>query len=162
MSKRLRKRIRELCGLENVERSERRKRAQDILDSIEFKQKLCNRVPGLSFRDIDKTMQNVLSDNQPTTKEQEEREELKRVAPYKLDPDFDFRARKRATREITYEMVTKEEARRLVEASERIISHDYEFHHREYDTYTPEEVAELMGCEYQPTKFKRRRRKKKG
>ena len=152
MSKRLRKRIRELCRLETLDRAERRLRAQSILDSTQFKQRLCNRVPGLSFKDIERTMLNILADTQPTKEEIAEKE-LKRIAPQKFDPDIEIKLL-RKTKKITYRELTREEARKLVEASSIPVVSEISHHQAEYSTYTHEEVQALMDCNYDPHEFK--------
>lgn len=160
MSKKLRKRIRELCGLEGLERSERRRQAQQILDSPELKQQICNQMLGLSFRDIDKTMRNVLAENQPTPEEQEE-SELRRIAPHKFDPDaiLESRIPRTGRKKVTYKTLTREETRKLIEASNKPIENEPRPKPK-YDTYTFEEVQALLAGNYHPDMFKRKRKKK--
>ncbi len=152
MGKRLRKQIRESCGLEGLERTERRKRAQDILDSLEFKQRLCNKTPGLSFKDIEKTMKNILNENQPTAAEQEE-EELRRVAPEKFDIDTALESGPRKVKKVHYKTLTEEETRELMKADNTPVKQEPNPPAREYGTYTEEETRALMACDYNPADF---------
>lgn len=162
MSKRLRKRIRELCGLEGLERTKRRELAQDILDSSKFKQRLCNKVNGLSFRDIERTMQNVLDENKPTVDEQEE-QELRRIAPQKFNPDAILGVCPCANKKTEYRTLTREETRKLLEASNKPIQQEPSEPSRiKHKTWTREEVQALIAGDYDPADFKRKKTRKKG
>jgi hypothetical protein len=103
-------------------------------------------------------MRNVLAENQPTPEEQEE-QELRRIAPHKLDPDAipgrPFREKKTAE----YRALTREETRKLMEASNRPIENDPKPTPK-YDTYTFEEVQALIAGNYHPEMFKHKRKKK--
>lgn len=138
MTKRLRKQIRELCGLKGLDRGKRRKRAQDILDSLEFKQNLCNKVPGLSFRDIERVMVNILDEN-PSTAGEHEEEELRDMAPEKFNPDAVLGIPPKPNKK---KKSTKQEPTPPT---------------KRYNTWTPEEVRALMESNYDPTDFPRKK-----
>ncbi len=164
MSKRLRKRIRELCGLEGLERAKRRKKAQEIIDSTDLKQRLCNKVNGLSFRDIEKAMSNVLKENKPTAEEVEE-EELRRVAPQKLDPVAKKDPLTLVNKKIKSKALTREEAYRLVLASDPPVEQDYSppsFISGKHEMWSQEEVQAIVIGNYNHTHFQRRKNYKKG
>ena len=160
MSKRLRKRIRELCGLEGLDKLERHRLAESILDDVQFKQSLCNQVPGLSFRDIDRTMKNVLAES-PNIKRDQEEEELRKIAPQKFNPGVENILPRRKNKRTEYRTLTPEETRKLLEASEKPIKQEKKAK-KEYDTWTLEEVAALIAGTYDPKNFKRKKKVKKG
>lgn len=64
MSKKLKKKIEELCGLANLGWEARQERASDILANNEWKQQICNELQGLSFRDLEKHLSSVRSERQ--------------------------------------------------------------------------------------------------
>lgn len=53
-----------MCGLAELEWEERQSRAEQILASPEWKQKLCNDLVGLSFRELERTLRGIASERQ--------------------------------------------------------------------------------------------------
>lgn len=64
MSKKLKKKIEELCGLVGLDWEARQERAEQILRSNSWKQQLCNELQGLSFRDLEQHLQGVATERQ--------------------------------------------------------------------------------------------------
>ncbi len=64
MSKKLKKKIEEICGLHGLDWETRQSRASQILASTDWKQSLCNDLQGLSFRDLERTLNGVISERQ--------------------------------------------------------------------------------------------------
>lgn len=64
MAKKLKKKIEDLCGLTGLEYEARRSRAIDILASREWKQQLCNDLAGLSFKDIERTLNGIIDERE--------------------------------------------------------------------------------------------------
>lgn len=62
MSKKLKKKIEEICGLHGLDWETRQNRAGQILASPEWKQSLCNELLGLSFRELERTLQGIASE----------------------------------------------------------------------------------------------------
>ena len=119
MTKHLKRRILELCGLINLKREEKILKANEILRSTELKQAICNQIQGSTFKDIERTMESILKERQLSNSEQEMLE-LEKQAPEKFDLEFDFKInqdasdRKKDTRYTTY---TREEITDLLAAS---------------------------------------------
>lgn len=64
MSKKLKKKIEEICGLHGLDWETRQNRAGQILASPEWKLSLCNELQGLSFRELERTLNGVVSERQ--------------------------------------------------------------------------------------------------
>ena len=64
MSKKFKKKIETLCGLVGLDWEARQERAGQILCSTSWKQQLCNDLQGLSFRDLELYLQDVVSERQ--------------------------------------------------------------------------------------------------
>lgn len=64
MSKKLKKKIEDLCGLSGLDWEARQERAAQILASPEWKQSICNDLIGLSFRELERTLSSVASERQ--------------------------------------------------------------------------------------------------
>lgn len=64
MSKKLKKKIEEICGLKDLAWEVRQARATQILESSEWKQSICNELIGLSFRELEQTLSGVASERQ--------------------------------------------------------------------------------------------------
>lgn len=162
MSRRLKKKIRELVGLEGLSKEERLLRAKEVLENQHTKQKLCNLVPGLTFKDIDRAMKDVISERQPTEKEQEELE-LREIAPEKFEPPVPALLRPphlqgKQNRELRYESPTREQVAWLLEQSKKPIKSEEPIKksNTNYRTYTREEVAALLNGTYNPENFKKK------
>ena len=77
MSKKLKKRIEDICGLVNLDWEARQKRAEQILNNNDWKQQLCNDFQGLSFRDLELHLQSVASERQKKEENVEQRLEAR-------------------------------------------------------------------------------------
>jgi hypothetical protein len=64
LSKKLKKKIEELCGLIGLDWEARQKRAEQILSNNSRKQDLCNDLQGLSFRELEQHLQGVATERQ--------------------------------------------------------------------------------------------------
>lgn len=64
MSKKLKKKIEEICGLRGLDWETRQDRASQILASKKWKDSICNDLQGLSFRDLERTLNGILSERQ--------------------------------------------------------------------------------------------------
>jgi hypothetical protein len=62
LSKKLKKKIEEICGLHGLDWETRQNRAGQILASSEWKQSLCNELLGLSFRELERTLNGIVSE----------------------------------------------------------------------------------------------------
>ena len=142
MSKRLKRRVRELCGLDSLSKEDRLLRAKEILENNKIKQKLCNQMPGLTFKDIDRTMEAVLEERYPTDKELEELE-LRELAPEKFEPPIPAIDRPPKT-EGPWRPLTREDVARLMAASKKPVESEPVVTYTDYHTYSPEEVQVLL------------------
>jgi len=152
LTKRLKKRIREVCGLDSLSKEDRAIRIQEILDSTDEKQAICNQIVGTSFKDIEKALVSIkgkVSDAEELAQEIPEK-----VYPEKQSFDREIRASN------LVEVMDPKEVAWLVEQSTKPlepIATPETFNHTDYDTYSLEEVAALMDCNYHPSMFKRKR-----
>lgn len=64
MSKKLKKKIAEITGLNGLEWADRQERATKILASPEWKQRLCNELVGLSFKELENFLTGVATERQ--------------------------------------------------------------------------------------------------
>lgn len=124
-----------------------------MLRDVEFKQKLCNSVIGLSHKDIDEVLMSVLK-GRKLSKEAQMEQSLRDEVPEKLNPEIkSTRLVKRLTLEY---ILDKEEAALLVAASEQPIIHEPKpIDPTSYATYSSREVEALTEGNYDPNNFKR-------
>lgn len=158
LSKKLKRRITELCGFQQLSREERLSRATEILNSNELKQAICHKILGASFKDIDKVMTAIINERQ-LTPDQEDEIELQEIAPEKFepkfDPDLEFKLNKKAadpSGSMRYEPYTREEVAALIEATNAPYESPPGMECRKYGTYTREQVAKLMQEQMRCTK----------
>lgn len=64
MSKKLKKKIAEITGLNGLDWEARQERATKILASPEWKQRLCNELIGLSFRELERYLEGVATERE--------------------------------------------------------------------------------------------------
>lgn len=64
MSKKLKKKIEEICGFKDLDWEARQVKAEQILASSEWKQSICNELIGLSFRELERTLSGVATERQ--------------------------------------------------------------------------------------------------
>lgn len=162
LSKKLKRRIQELCGLLDLNREERLLKANEILRNNDLKQAICHQILGCTFKDIEKAMNAVLKERQITEAE-EEQLELEELAPDKFDLELDFKVNKHASNVKKYDgpvYLTREDVARLMAAS-----------NREVDTYEPDmpparyptmdrETCERLVREHLEYKEEQKRKKK--
>ena len=153
MSKRLKRRIKEICGLENISKEERIKRAQQILNDPAEKQALCNRLVGLSHRDIEKVLKDIVTERK--SKQQEEYEELLNEVPEKLFPN-EVNFKQKSNVKVT-SVIDPDEIRGLIEATQRPLEDVVKKLDPAYSTYSFEEVAAILAGNYHPSMFKYRK-----
>jgi hypothetical protein len=157
LSKRLKRKILEKCGFTGLSREDKARRAQEILDSSEEKQAICNDIVGTSHRDVEKVMRSIL-DGIDVNKTFEEN-----FPPEKyFDPEPEVQ-RPSSAQEITLtEIIDKEYVNWLVQESTRSIAledPDKEpLDPTKIVTWYEEEVAALMANDYHPSKFKYRKK----
>jgi hypothetical protein len=167
LSKRLKKRIQELCGFLNLKREEKLRKANEILKSTELKQAICNQILGASFKDIEKTMMGIINERQ-LTEEQEEQIELEQLSPEKFDLELDFKLNKSSSDKSTmesksykYRTYTMAEVNALLEASraETPIIKEHREAPAVYESM-PREMAERLVREHYEYLAKEQNRKK--
>ena len=168
MRKKLKKRIIEAFGLNGLPRDERVRLARHIVRDDKEKQRLCNEIMGLSFRDIEKVMASII--NEKKFSRNEEEEELMELAPEKFNsapirpPSLKEREEQEVFRPKSsssqYRNPTREEVQWLLEQSKKPVENpDPPPPRKDYDTYTMEEVAALLRGDYNPEHFKHLRKK---
>jgi hypothetical protein len=165
LSKKLKRRIQELCGFNNIEDREKRlSRANEILNSSDLKQAICNQILGCTFKDVERAMEAIVNERQ-LTPAQEEELELKQTAPQKFDPDLQFKLNKSAAspkREPSrYRTLTREEVAELLAASNEPIKSTPPLQPIDYLTYSREEVQELMRQHYEYLAEEKRRKEER-
>lgn len=143
-----------MCGLDQLSVEERAQKAKEILDSMEIKQSLCLQCPGLTHKDIERTMKSVLAERHITKPKTEE--ELY-PEKYGQEPVEEWSP---GGVHVTYSVLTREQTRALFEKSEKEVEEKPK-PKQEHDTYSMEEVAALIQGDYHPDKFRYKKRKKK-
>lgn len=150
LSKKLKRRIQELCGFNDLEREERVSRAHEILNSTELKQAICHQILGTTFKDVERAMDAVIKERQ-LTPSQEEELELRESHPEKYEPEFDheleFKINKKAAdrpKVTGYRHYTREEVAELIAASNAPYEPPPPVERPDYPTYTREQVQELL------------------
>lgn len=153
MSKRLKRKIRDICNLDHLSKEERRLAATSILNDTQAKQKLCNAVPGLSYKDIERAMKDILAERQPLDQELDE-EELREIAPEKFEPPTLLGRRSTPTK-MQYQVLTPDEAQALIDASSAPFEVEpvSEKPVRAHPTYSMEESVALINGNYDPKIF---------
>jgi hypothetical protein len=119
LSKRLKKRIIELCGFSALNRTEKLSRANDVLNSTDIKNSICNQLQGASFKDVEKAMISIINERQ-ITEEEQELLDLEAQVPEKFDHEFQFKLKNEVSdkkKETRYRTYTREEVAALMAAS---------------------------------------------
>lgn len=116
---------------------------------MQAKNKLCNSMPGLSFKDIERAMRDILAERQPSQAEIEE-QELMEIAPEKFEPPV-LPGRKTSGK-MKYRTLTPEETQALIEASRAPFEPPpaSENSAKPYNTYTMEQAVALINGTYDP------------
>jgi hypothetical protein len=74
LAKKLKKKIEEMCGLVSLDWEARQQRANQILASTEWKQKLCNELIGLSFRELEQILSGIATERQKKEENDDKRQ----------------------------------------------------------------------------------------
>jgi hypothetical protein len=64
LAKKLKHKIEQMCGLATLDWEARQDKANEILNSIEWKQQYCNELIGLTFRDLERILIGIASKRQ--------------------------------------------------------------------------------------------------
>lgn len=151
LNKKLKRRIIELCGLNQLNREERLSRATEILRNSDLKQSICHEILGCTHKDIDRAMRSVVDERQ-ITEEQQEMLELEELAPEKFDPEITFIANKHAADPHEFqtygEPYTREQVAALLAASKAPPKVEPTEERMQYPTMTREEAEFLMTDHY--------------
>jgi hypothetical protein len=154
LSKRLKRRIHDICGLSNLSREDRVRKAQAILDDSDYKQKVCNQIVGASHRDVYKALKSIV-DAVQLSPEQEEQAELERDHPEKLDPT---EVAPRKSKPVKMVPVTDQrEVTWLMNASTEPLKEEPRDAYDSGPGYSQEEIEALIAGSYDPTNFDRYR-----
>lgn len=150
LSKKLKRRIQELCGFNDLEREERVIRANEILNSTDLKQSICHKILGTTFKDVERAMEAIIKEKQ-LTPEQREEAELRKSHPEKYEPEFDadfeFKVNKKAAdapKTSGYRTYSREEVAELIAASKAPTPPPTPIERSSYPTYSKEQVRELL------------------
>ena len=154
MTKKAKKRIRELCGLEGLNRADRAVRSKQLLEDDELKQFICHQLLGTTFRDIDKVLKEEIAASKARSEEESIYEEMEFSQPEKLDPEHSPAKKKHKALKRGY--YTPEETLKLIEADSNKkwmaeVSQPKEI----TSTWSPEEIWALINCCYDSRNFPR-------
>lgn len=139
MSKRLKRRILEVCGLANLGREEQVLKANSILADSDFKQKICNQIVGASHKDVVKALKAIATTK--VSKEEEEYAELEQEQPEKLNPELTLGRRKKALK--LAPITNQKEINELINATNEPLADEVKPREK-YSTYSFEEIQELV------------------
>lgn len=153
MSKRLKRRIYDLCGLSNLSKEDKVKRANAILSDYDFRQSICNQVVGTSHRDIEKILKAIVITK--LSAEEEENAELERDNPEKLHPELSIKRSVKPTKMVP--ITDQKEINWLINASNQPLEEDEPKQPRDYPSYSTEEINALLNGSYDPADFDNRR-----
>ncbi len=153
MSKRLKRRIQEICGLTSLKKEERAKRAQQILSDTNEKQAICHQIIGASYKDIEKALRSIVDDKRPSYEEEFEQEH------FQEEPVKPSKPQRNVTTIPMEQLLDQDEVNALLsESSMSIVEQRSEYTDRgDYETYSFEEVAALLEGTYHPAMFRRRK-----
>jgi hypothetical protein len=143
LSKKLKNKVKELCGFSGLNKEERSLRAYEILNSKEEKQFICSQILGCTHKDIDKIMNSIVQER-ALTDAQIEQIEMQKYAPEKIDPDY-FRSGIEK-KNILYTMISEKECLELMKQSLHSKAEDKTEldSDLDYSTYSEEEVYKLI------------------
>lgn len=150
-----------MCGLKDLPREEKLVLANEILNSTEHKQAICNKILGCTFKDVERAMMGIIDDRN-VTEAQKERLELEELAPDKFDPEIAFIVNKPIpaipAKEIRYTTYTKEQVAWLMAASKAPPVQEEVEPSYDYGSLPRERVEELVREHYE---YKQREKQKK-
>ena len=144
LSKKLKRRIQELCGLSDLSQEDRLVRAEEILSSNELKQSISNEILGVTFKDIERAMRSVIAEKRPSREEQDQLE-LELAAPEKFEEPapLPFKSKKPVKKKYTRPL-TQEEVTTLIEASKEQVKLERPPRSLDYHTYTHEQIQGMV------------------
>lgn len=136
------------------------KRANDILKSSELKQAICTRILGTSFKDVEKVMNSIIK-GRKISQDEQDLLDLEEEVPEKFDKDdIEFNSKISSPQEDAYVSDIDREYRLWIEGlvteyfreqEKKKQPYNFEYEMKqyddyayEYDTYSEEEVADLM------------------
>lgn len=140
LSRKLKKRILETCGLSNLGREARHLLAKEIYESNDLKQQICNEIDGVSFRDIEKVLSEFIVAKR--TKNKDSRKTETNTEP---DRPVQVENKRTVTKLKLQPILNRNEVNELLAASElkeweNAPVKTYEPH----ETYSIEETLELL------------------
>lgn len=139
MSKRLKRRIFDICGLTNLSREDKVRKANAILADSDLKQKVCNQIMGASHKDIEKALKAVAA-TKASSEEDEEAAELERDYPEKLDPDIKLGRKVKPLRLMA--ITNQREINELISATNEPLVDRTEAISPNYSSYSEDEIRE--------------------
>jgi len=151
LSKRAKRKIHEVCGLNDLSREAKIRRASEILADSDLKQSICNQVVGTSHRDIEKVLKAIV-----TTKLSDEDElnaELEREQPEKLHPETKSSRKVQPIRMVA--ITNQKEITWLINASNEPLEQDDPKPILDRPSYSQEEINALLNSSYDPADFDR-------
>lgn len=141
MSRKLKKRIRELCSLDRLTKDERIKRCQDLLRDNDAKQNICLQAPGLTFKVLDRVLRSEINSRRPPSEEELIYNEIQESQPEKLDPEIPLVRKKKAIKQGFY---TKKETLELINAESVATRKEESTQPDSFDTYSPEDMKDFL------------------
>jgi len=152
LTKKTKKRIKELCGLEGLSRIDRVIRSKELLEDDEIKQFICHQLLGTTFRDIEKILKEEIATSKARSEEESLYQEMEFSQPEKLDPAHASTKRKHAVVKRGY--YAPEEALKLIEAdSNKKWTSEMSQPKEVVSTWSQEEIWALINCCYDPRNF---------
>ena len=134
-----------MCGFKDLNREKKLIRANEIINSTELKQTICNQILGTTFKDVERAMISVIDERQITEVQQEELD-LQNIAPHKFD-DFEIKIAKKIPAKAfypRYREFTLEETVALLALNDVPVKPVVKAEPTEYQTYSREKVEEFM------------------
>lgn len=121
---------------------------------MDLKQNICNQIVGVSHKDIENSLKDLLIHNM--SKQEEDMLEIEETCPEKLHGHSAPTTRSTYRLKLQY-LLDQEEINALIAASETEISHKSSTAKQKYPTYSMEETNDLLNDKYKPTKpFKKK------
>jgi hypothetical protein len=151
----LRKLVRQLWDLDTLSSDDRVGRATELLNDIQEKQAACNKVVGLSFKDIDKVLKAIINEKKPGRSDEDDEREQNPDKWSSASPSIDS---ERATGR-HYDVgdaYSPEDVAWFLAQKDRIIVEESNKTLIGYKSYTPAQVDALLKGDCHPSIFKRK------
>jgi hypothetical protein len=141
----------EACGLSDLGREDRILLAQEIVESSDLKQQICNDVDGLSFRDIEKVLGEILRSKADRSHKKDKKRKNEDTEDTHSQEEAEYDNSTNEERVITRKklklewLLNTEEVNFLIEASmaPAVVKSTIVSNHR-YDTYDEDECSYLI------------------